>query len=345
MKKLNTLIAILVLTTTIANAKIWRVNNNSGITADFTTAQAAHNAATAGDTIHLEPSGTNYGDLTLSKRLVVISTGMFITQNPGYQVQSNTGRVNYLTINNTGANGSVVMVGFDLDLNINSGVGNILVQNCATTYNGGGYNCCGHYGNININNADNIIIQGCFINNINARNGSNNIIVKNNILVNSFTNDAGCDGVLANNIISAFFQYWNYGGGHGYIGGNIYNCTVENNIWVKGHSQSFSACLVRNNLSASTGSLPSGNGNQEGVDMTTVLVNKDCGFVDNGYQLKAGSVAIGAGYGGSDCGAFAGANPFRLAVTPAIPSIYKLEVPSTPAGNTMNIKFSTRSNN
>lgn len=340
MKKFNTLLAVLIITIT-ANAKIWRVNNNSSITADFTTAQAAHDAATAGDTIHLEPSGTNYGDLTMSKRLIVISTGNFITQNPGYQVQSNGARVNFLTINSTNANGSVVMVGFDYNLNINSGVSNILVQNCFTTYNGGGYNCCGHYGNIEINNADNIIVQGCFINNINARNGSNNIIVKNNIIGNSFTNDGGCDGVVANNVLRAFFSdCYSY-----YIGGNFYNCTVENNIFNKSCCQSFSSCLVRNNMAANTGYLPSGNGNQEGVDMSTVLVNKDCGWLDNGYQLKAGSPAVGAGYGGTDCGAFGGSTPYRLAVTPPIPSIYKLEVPSTPAGNTMNIKFSTRSNN
>ena len=78
--------------------------------------------------------------------------------------------------------------------------------------------------------------------------------------------------------------------------------------------------------------------------MSTVFVNKDCGYLDNGYVLKAGSAAIGAGYGGSDCGAFAGLTPFRLAVTPPIPSIYKLEVSSTSAGNTMNIKFITKSN-
>ncbi len=341
MKKLHIIIAIFVLTTTTANAKIWRVNNNSGITADYTTAQAAHDAASAGDTIHLEPSGTNYGDLTMSKRLVIVSTGAFITQNPGYQVQSNTARVNFLTINNTGANGSVVMVGFDYDLNINNGVGNILVQNCATTYNGGGYNCCGHYGNININNADNIIVKGCFVNNINARNNSNNIIVSNNILVNAFTNDAGCDGVVSNNIIEAFHPYWY---NSSYRGGDFYNCTVDNNIFVMGSAAGFNSCLVRNNLAANAG-LPTGNGNQNSIDMTTVLVNKNCGFVDNGYQLISGSPAIGAGISGIDCGAFGGTTPFRLAVTPPIPSIYKLEVPSTPAGNTMNIKFSTRSNN
>ena len=53
-------------------AKIWRVNNNPGIVADFTTAQAANDngGVNLGDTIHLEPSATSYGTLTTTKRLV-----------------------------------------------------------------------------------------------------------------------------------------------------------------------------------------------------------------------------------------------------------------------------------
>ena len=336
MKKLHIIIAILVLTATTANAKIWRVNNNSGITADFTTAQAANNAAAAGDTLHLEPSGTSYGNLTLSKRLVVISSGDFITQNPGYQVMANTGFVSSLTINNIAANGSVIMVKFSENININSNVGNILVQSCVTSYRDGAHNCCGYAGNINISNADNIIVKNCFVNNINFTSNSNNIIVTNNIVGNVVGNDVSSDGVISNNVINAYFN--------ANPGLNINNCSVENNIYNYGVQQSFSSCLVRNNINSNTG-LPAGNGNQNSVSMATVFINNAGGYLDNVYQLKAASPAIGAGLGSADCGAFGGSTPFKLAVTPPIPSIYKLEVPSTPAGNTMNIKFSTRSNN
>ena len=45
------------------HAKIWRVNNNTGVVADFTTFTAAVNSASvlSGDTIHIEPSATSYG--------------------------------------------------------------------------------------------------------------------------------------------------------------------------------------------------------------------------------------------------------------------------------------------
>ena len=335
MKKINTLIAILVLTTTIANAKIWRVNNNSGITADFSTVQAAHDGASAGDTLHLEPSGNSYGNLTMIKRLVVISSGNFITENPGFQALANTGYVTNITVNNSAANGSVLMVKFTTNIDINSGVANILVQNCVNT-NSTPHNCCGYVGSINISNADNIIVKNCFVNNINFTNNSNNIVIANNIVANAIVNSGDCDGTISNNVINAFFNQ--------NAGGNLYNCTVENNIFNYGLQYGFGSCLVRNNIN-SNGNLPSGNGNQNNVDMTTVFVDRAGGYLDNIYQLKAGSPAIGAGTGGVDCGAFGGSTPFKLAVTPAIPSIYKLEVPSTPAGNSMNIKFSTRSNN
>jgi len=337
MKKLYTLIALILIALTNIDAKIWRVNNNSGITADFTTAQAAHDAASAGDTIHLEPSGNSYGNLIMTKRLVLISSGNFITQNPGFQVQSNSGFISRLTISNAGANGSVIMVKFSSDINLNSNIGNILLQNCVCTYsdpiNYGGYS---DLGRINLNNADNIIIKNCFVNNINMTNNCNNIIIVNNIIANTIVNSSDCDGTIANNVIHAYST--NYGQG------SLYNCTIDNNIFNQGVQVGFSGCLVRNNLSSNAG-LPSGNGNQNNVNMATVFIDNTGGYLDNVYQLKSGSPAIAAGISGVDCGAFGGSTPFKLAVTPPIPSIYKLEVPSTPAGNTMSIKFSTRSNN
>src|SRR5690349_13540734 len=77
--------------------RLWRVNNNPGITADFTTFNGAVTSASvqAGDTIYLEPSTTGYttGSFTMSKRVVVIGPGYFLDPasvstpaNPGLQV-------------------------------------------------------------------------------------------------------------------------------------------------------------------------------------------------------------------------------------------------------------------
>ena len=134
MKKMFFLIAAAIFCAS-AQAKIWRVNNIAGITADFTTLQAAHDGAAAGDTIHLEPSSTGYGDLTMTKRLSIFSTGQFASNNPGFQQDIKHGFVRNITINNAFANGSLLSIRYEGFISISGAtVGNIsLLRLCSTT--------------------------------------------------------------------------------------------------------------------------------------------------------------------------------------------------------------------
>jgi hypothetical protein len=315
-----------------AMAKIWRVNNNTGVQADFTNVQAAHNGAAEGDTIHLEPSNNSYGNLNMTKRLVIISTGAFSVNNPGIQADAKHGFLDNLTISNAGANGSVISVRFSNGININNGVANISLANCVGTGALDNANCCGRpY--IEINNADNIFIIRSMATMVSFSNNSNNIICSNNIIYGFIANDGSSDGVITNNVIRA-------GNPDNTVG--LSNCVVANNIFNKTMNTSFSNCNLSDNLASGTGTPPAG---FTFVDMATVFENPDGGFVDNVYRLKAGSPANGAGQGGVDLGAFGGSNPFKLGVTPSIPSIYRLTVPASPGGSSMNIIFSTRSNN
>ncbi len=330
--KINFLAIISLLFTQTVMAKIWRVNNGTGVQADFTTVQAAHDGASEGDTIHLEPSLNSYGNLNMTKRLVVISTGAFSTSNPGIQADAKHGYLDNVNIQNSGANGSVLSVRFAAGFNIHNGVANITLTNCVGTYVSDNADCCGRT-YININNADNIIISRCMVSSIYFRNNSNNIICTNNIVWGLISNEGNCDGVVTNNVIRA---------GNPNDGAGLFNCVVANNIFNKTMNTGFTNCNISDNFASGEGTPPNG---FTFVDMATVFENPDGGFVDNVYRLKAGSPAIGVGQGGTDLGAFGGANPFKLGVTPAIPSIYRLTVPASPGGNTMNIIFSTRSNN
>lgn len=64
--------------TFLSSARIWRVNNIAGINADYSSPQLAHDAATAGDTIHLETSSITYPTVIASKPLVWIGNGYFV---------------------------------------------------------------------------------------------------------------------------------------------------------------------------------------------------------------------------------------------------------------------------
>jgi hypothetical protein len=80
--------------------------------------------------------------------------------------------------------------------------------------------------------------------------------------------------------------------------------------------------------------------------MTTVFVNPsgndDASFV---LQTAGANPAVGTGAAGVDCGAYGGNTPFKRGLQAAIPAIYKLSAPAAPVGNTMNVVFSTKSNN
>jgi hypothetical protein len=318
MKKVYVL-SVFLLLFSFAEAKIWRVNNNTGIIADFITAQAAHDGAVAGDTLHFEPSLTSYGDLNMTKRLVLIGVGDFLNINPNQQATGIASYINTLNILNTGAAQSVIMVSF-IYMNI-TGVPNVVVQRC-------------FIGNrIDANDTDNMVIRNCYFNSgINISNSSSNMLFHNNIIRGNINMDGSSSATILNNVISLNGNF-----------SNIYNSIFRSNILVAGGLSTVSATSLENNLSFDA-SIPAGNGNQQNVNMNDVFLNHTTSL-DKDLVLKAGSPAIGAGYGGVDAGAFGGASPYVLSIQPNVPAIYKLNAPPSVSGSTMTVVISTKSNN
>ncbi|MEP7144354.1 MAG: hypothetical protein ABI707_15825 [Ferruginibacter sp.] len=310
------------LTCSIGFAKIWRVNNTAGITADFTTAQAAHDGAAAGDTIHLEPSLTDYGSLTTTKRLTWLSTGNFLTSHPGLQYAATSGKIANITVS-AGSENSV------FSCNSNSGftctASNVTFLRCytATSY-------------IYITGGTNCVIIDCYVNGtVYAWTGATNTIISNNIITSDINVDLTSSAVVSNNVIAVL----NSGGEN-----VINNSQFQNNIIDQASTPyTFTNSTVNNNI-ANNSSLPAGNGNQNNVTMSNVFVSYQ-GTTDGDFALKAGSPAIGTGFGGTNMGAFGGTTPFVLGLQPAVPAIYQLNAPAAPSGNTMNVTFSTKSNN
>jgi hypothetical protein len=321
MKKLSLLLCFCCLIT-IANAKIWRVNNNAGVITDFTSAQQANDAASVvnDDTLYFESSINSYGDLTLNKRLVLIGLGHFLTTNLNLQATGiNAFLINIEVV--SGGGGSTIMVSFN-DITLST-VNDVVIQRCYVI------------DGIHINSSSNTIIKNCYIgSNININSGVNtqvfNSIIRSFILVSSTAS-----AVLTNNILAAS-SYGNVP--------TVYNTTYRNNIFLNMVSVvGFSNCLLENNI-ANNAQFSTANGNQINIDMSTVFINPTTGL-DKDLQLKAGSPAIAAGVGGVNCGAFGGITPYKLSVIPPVPSIYKLVGPPAAVGSSMNVTISTRSNN
>jgi hypothetical protein len=349
MKKINfyqiACIAILAITTSnIAQARILRVNNTGISLAPqapntlpiYVTAQAAHDAAVSGDTIHIEPSGVTYGVLTITKQLVIIGNGYFLglaTSNFNPNLQANTGSsmLDYIYLNAGSSNSTITGIS----------IAYFQIASDASTLN-----------NLTIKRnriINNFTFQGTVSNSKITQNyidaipygygALSNFLLANNIMSFAPQFDANDNGVVENNIINL--------GGAGY-GVNLPNCIIRNNIECAGFGGNFSGATVQNNMSVGTtfGNL---DGNIQNANLTNVFedwTNVSASFsTDSRLQLKAGSPAIGAGFGSVNMGAYGGSFPYVFSGIPNVPSIFKLNTPAIVTSNTMSVNISTRSNN
>lgn len=344
----NALLIVLLFVTSTAFAKIWRVNNNVGVPADFTqiTTAIASAAVMAGDTIHVEPSATVYQGITLTKQLVIIGPGYFLGSNAGLQANTTGVTINGITLNNANAAGSKF---FGLSFNAY-----ISISGIATPWNLTFERCWANGIAVNFNqnvdvspNSDGITIRKCILDyygvSISSNATASNFTVENCIFYNQ-VDGAGLAKLTGDKNI---FRNNSFYGGTPSV--TIANAYVANNIFSR--LATFTNAIVKNNLFAMAQTLPpTATGNQINVNLTNVYA---LGPVapDALVQLKSGAPAIGAGVTidgyTPDAGAFGGPDPYKLSGIPPIPTIYSLTVPhSIPTGSsTMNITFSSRNNN
>ena len=313
-----------------ASAKIWRLNN-TGLQADFTTIQAAHDAVTvlAGDTLHLESSAKTYGDLVSTKKLIIFGPGYFLDLNINQQSLPTSATITSFKLN-AGSEGTVI-----------SGL-TITGQNYIYT---GDVTITRNYVDNTIYlsrdySYNDVVISGNYgINSINHTGSSGTSLITNVMILNNVIGYVSLlsqySGTIANNIISSYNN-------------TIYNFIIKNNICTSTTNYECfggSSNTISYNICSSALGLPSGNGNQTGVSMTTVFVGLTGHSTDGQYQLAASSPAIGKGLNGEDCGIYGGNSPYHLSGVPKIPSIYKLNAPNYSEGNILKVTVSVKSNN
>jgi hypothetical protein len=324
------LLAVVVLN---ANATIWRVNNNSSMGANYASINDAVNSASVNnfDTLHIEPSGTNYPAFTLTKRLVLIGVGYYLQQSPGYQATAQWARISGTSYLSAGSAGSVIQgLDFSPGSGISISVPNIVVTRCL--FNTGyiyvyseANNCLflsnwgGYFSLTGASNLQGIAIRNSWIYALST--SSSNTILMENCYVSSFNASLAystATGVYRNNIFpsgspsitsstTAVFSH-NIFGGNPFTSGGVQG----NNIVNVGHSQLFSSTFFNDYNQASL----------------TPLAN---------------AASNGAGENGVDIGIFGGATPYKMSGIPAIPSIYLLNAPGATSGS-LPVTIGIRSN-
>ena len=316
MKKLRFFIVLGALLCNSLNAQqLHRVNNNTDFDADFTTLQAAVDAAIDNDTIYVEGSATVYDGATINKPLTIVGPGYYLDENPKTQANNVAASFGGDILFASGSDGSTIMAcSFVPGYNVMISVSDItVIRNLL-------------YGVRFDGTSNNILVaQNYVVNEIRATSGQiTNSVISNNIVRGQIiSGNTSASLVISNNI------FWNSGWATPI---DCYNASIQNNI-LAGDNQTIwqnSGNTISYNIMASAGT--NSNGNQFNVDMATVFADFDGSLdlsTDGKWELKAGSPAIGAGISATDCGAFGEPAPYVLSGVPNLPHIYEAEVPAT----------------
>ncbi len=333
------LIALLVLATSLTPvwAKTVRVNNNvesdpaKGI---YSSLQECHDDARVqpGDVILVEGSTKLYEGLTCTKRLTIMGTGYFLTENQQTSANGLPARVGAIKLE-PGAEGTT-LIGLYFDSALSSyaptiTIDDVVIMRCYLT------------SGILINNSINslVIIQNFFSGNSApiriglSSHALTGVIVKNNYFNAGFNiltpNAPRVFANVENNIFRGVVQ--------------LHATSFRNNILIsQNNTVNITSPVIEYNLT--DGTQLSAWPNNQTFQESNLFVGELPGIEnspDGRYRIKPGSSYLTAGYQGSEPGIFGGNEPYVLSGLPPVPTIYELRtdaVASKEDGLKVNIK-------
>lgn len=348
MKKL-TLLTSFILLFGVVYATIYTVDNNLNSGAMFTSLPAAIDSADSGDTILVSGSGTNYWDIEINKKLILVGAGYNPNNQTGLGSQLNIVRLD--SLNGVSSARGTIITGFDIGLIIGGDyrlTTDIIIER-------------NRIGSIGLQNVDGWIIRHNIISTLShSENKVSNLMVINNIFRNNsnligWNDNTSVSIVFANNIFTA-------------NGATIYsnaanNIFFNNNIFygVTPYNVNNENCSWSNNIVYSTpndtinvSGSNSGNGNMYDVDPQFEDVASVVFDYDYDYHLQGGSPGENAGTDGSDIGIYGTSYPFpgetetpyQTSPMPKIPQIIEMCVknPTIPLDGTLQIQINARKN-
>jgi len=282
-----------------AQAAIITVDNKTPSIGDYTTLQAAHDAASDsdGDVIYVYPSDAVYQGITVTKKIRFVGTGFDYPS----EEMSTTLIAGTMTFN-AGSDGSV-LDGFGSSFHVAINANDITIKRNKLSGIDVAEN---HTGTVILqnylhHNGGTAVIVRAF----------NEVLIANNNLDYIFANYSSITITILHNVIRT---------------GTIYAIQlanadkyIANNIIIGGTCSGTNSGYYHN--MSNSNQLPSGNGNIGNVDMSTVFVDPD----NNDLHLLPGSPAIGAGQNGVDMGMYGGDTPYVDGGRPGLPSIFQLE--------------------
>lgn len=326
------LMVALCLTGYNAQSTILTVDNSIAGAAQYTTMQAAIDAASNGDTILVQPSGISYGNFTLNKRLVVIGAG-FSPIN-GTAPPTIFGTVSLDGSESHSTTFPFEIIGADIG-QISKGSGSVLFmitfRRCRFT-------------TMSANSIKQSLFEGCFFNpgsSISVLNFAwEDIVYRNCVFINSNTSFA-MQLSIAFGAISASFEHcifynalssassFNIFTANTSLSFNFINCIFEGRYNYNTTNAGYNHCLIDNTvgsgheaklsfLNANT-TVP--NSNIMGNPSFTAYTPPSTLSPSSRFMLGPGSAATGTGFAGQDIGVHGGAATYSYGGMPSVPTI------------------------
>ena len=321
--------------TTWANANVLTVNNSATSGGQYTSLQAAFDAAAVGDTIYVHGSPDSYGSATIKKRLVVIGAG-YAPQGTQFNWPSSVGSIYIDSVTTTIPVNPVSkskLIGLQIEGSVycsDQNINDVLVDRCMVT------SYIAVYGK-------NWIIRNSLVNLIYVYNYPSCLIVNN--IINSIYNSNKSSVLISNNILVT----GNYS--------SISYAILTNNIfWSTTPLTGFEYCTFNNNVTYALTAqvLPYGTntgGNNLNVDPQFVSTNIPTSNIsaatmpNYNWNVGGASPCKNAGTDGTDIGIYGGGYPMaNLTGTYKIPQITEMNIQNAvlPLNGTLTVKFKAR---
>jgi hypothetical protein len=344
----------MLLATMTVKATVHTVSNDVNNPAQYTSAQTAHDAASIGDTLLVYGSTTNYGSLTIKKRIVLIGAGYYPNNQFGNATSFSSISLDSLT-GVSGASNSEISGIYCESITSN------IICNHVNIHR----NKMNHW--ISLNNHacknwkifNNIFVQystnSYYHNAINGIGNSINTLISNNIFIeNKYISNANSSTLITNNL---FITGNNSYGSGSYSFKSCSNSTITNNIFYQRKTTEDASCsqnTLSNNIGYGTAAIVTGTnmgGNNSIADPKFILVGTNQGFdYSDNYALQASSPALNAGSDGTDIGIYGGSFPFphgygntyRYAPMPNVPIIMNLNLNTTNIPQNTNLNFTIK---
>jgi hypothetical protein len=345
MKSIKPVIGLLSLLSVICSRaqQYYVVNNQPGASANYRSLQNAIDSVPAGSVLLLQPSGTDYGSVSVGKPLVIYGAGYFLGDNtpPSTQAKLITSKIKFINFKPAAAGSMIAGIQFAQAKNGDEAV---------------------HFDTTN-----NITVARCFFENF-AGVGQGSVprffsfIASSNIEIRqsyfAMTGNTGWeDGVMytaggvagivyTNNIFTGGGRLNIYGGSgdqvtftnntfYNHIGNHLNGNSFYNNVIIYtsdvGITEQMNAASAHNVCNKNIFPNTTNNIVNTAITVDSIFIAGSVSGItsaDAYFKLKANTVAAGYGIDGKDCGAFGGSRPYVLSGLPPIPNFYAVDVTS-----------------